>query len=127
MAPPTALLMRPYVAALPAELLEAAKLDGASEVRIFLQVVMPVALLTISGVIVMNVISLWREPTLASTQLVDPASKTLPVGLLAFQGQYGTNLGVEFAGLLLAAAPMIVLYFFFSRKVTSGMSIGVLQ
>jgi ABC-type glycerol-3-phosphate transport system permease component len=125
--PSTALLMRPYFAAVPAELIEAAKLDGATETRTFIQVILPIAFPTILGVIVINIIWLWSELLLASVLLVTPDSKTLPVGLLAFQGQYSTNLGVQFAGLLLAAAPLVILYFIFSRRVTEGMSAGVFK
>jgi ABC-type glycerol-3-phosphate transport system permease component len=127
MVPPTTLLMRPYFAAIPVELTEAAKIDGASEFRTFLQVVLPIAFPTILGVIVINVISIWSELAIASTLLVTPESKTLPVGLLAFKGEYSTNLGVQAAGLLLASAPLLILYFIFSRRVTDGMQAGVFK
>lgn len=127
MIPPTALLMRPYFAAVPAELIEAAKIDGAGEARTFLQVVLPMAFPTILGIIVVNIIWVWGELSIAIVLLVSPQSKTLPVGLLAFQGQYVTNLGVQAAGLLLAAAPMVLLYFIFSQRITQGMSAGVLK
>jgi len=127
MIPPTALLMRPYFAAVPAELFEAAKLDGAGEARTFIQVILPVVFPTLFGVIVINVIWVWSELALASVLLVTSSSKTLPVGLLAFKGQYSTELGVQFAGLLLGAAPLLALYFFFSRRITEGMAGGMLK
>ena len=127
MLPPTVLLMRPYFAAIPAEMIEAAELDGASQARTFLQVVLPVAFPTILGVIVINVIWVWSELQLGSVLLVSADSKTLPVGLLAFQGQFATNLGVQGAGLFLGAAPMVLIYFIFSRRITEGLQAGIFR
>jgi raffinose/stachyose/melibiose transport system permease protein len=127
MVPTTTLLMRPYFTSVPAELIEAATIDGAGEVRTFLQVVLPMAMPTILGVIVINAIAIWGELTLALVLLVSAGNKTLPVGLLAFQGQYFTDLGVQSAGLLIASAPMILLYFVFSQRITQGMAAGALK
>ena len=74
----------------------------------------------------------WPDPwvvigAIALVLLVSPQSKTLPVGLLAFQGQYSTDLGVQAAGLFLAALPMVVLYFVFSRRITEGIATGALK
>lgn len=127
MVPPTTVMMRPYFAAVPRELIEAATLDGATEVRVFLSVVLPVVFPTVLGIIVINVIWAWSELAISLVLLISPGSKTLPVGLLTFQGEYTTNLGVQAAGLLLAAAPMVVIYFIFSRRITDGMAAGVFK
>ncbi|MEA5118625.1 MAG: carbohydrate ABC transporter permease [Propionicimonas sp.] len=127
MIPGTTILTRPYFTSIPAELIEAATIDGAGEVRTFLRVVLPLALPAISAVVLVNAIWAWSELTLALVLLISPANKTLPVGLLAFQGQYFTDLGVQSAGLLIAAAPMVILYFFFSQRITQGMSAGAIK
>ena len=124
MIPTTTVLMRPFFAAIPAEVIEAAKIDGASEARTFTRVVLPMAFPTIVGIIVINAIWVWGELTVALVLLLSPSNKTLPVGLLAFQGQYFTNLGVQSAGLIIAALPMVVLYFFFSQRITQGVAGG---
>ncbi|MEA5117123.1 MAG: carbohydrate ABC transporter permease, partial [Propionicimonas sp.] len=127
MVPTTTLLMRPYFTSIPVEILEAATIDGAGEVRTFFRVVLPMALPTLLGVIIINTISVWGELTLALVLLVSASNKTLPVGLLAFQGQYFTDMGVQSAGLLIASAPMIVLYFLFSQRITQGMAAGAMK
>jgi ABC-type glycerol-3-phosphate transport system permease component len=124
MVPPTTVMMRPFFAAFPRELIESAKLDGAREARTFLRVVLPVVFPKIIGVIIVNVIWAWSELALALVLMVTPGSKTLPVGLLAFQGEYYTNLGVQAAGLVIAAVPMVIVYSIFSRRVTEGMAAG---
>ena len=53
-----------------------------------------------------------------------PGSKTLPVGLLLFQGQYFTDRGAQFAGLVLATIPVVALYAVFQRQITQGFSLG---
>lgn len=127
MVPPTTVMMRPFFASIPRELVESAMIDGAGEVRTFLRIVLPIGLPSIGGVILINVIWAWSELALALVLLVTPSNKTLPVGLLAFQGQYFTDLGVQAAGLLLAALPMVLLYFVFSRRITAGMAAGALR
>lgn len=124
MVPPTTLLLRPYFAAIPAELIEAAWIDGATEARSFRHIVFPLARPSIFGVLIVNAIWVWSELAFATVLLTSPESKTVPVGLLAFKGQYTQEIGVQFAGLVIAALPMVVIYLIFANRVTDGMASG---
>ncbi len=124
MIPPTALLMRPHFAAVPLDLIEAAELDGAGETDVFRRVMLPITLPSLGGVALLNLLWVWSELAFAIVLLVTPASKTLPVGLLAFQGEHSTDIGVQMAGFVMAIAPMVAIYLVFSRRLTDGIGTG---
>ncbi|MGP4033658.1 carbohydrate ABC transporter permease [Pseudarthrobacter sp. 1C304] len=120
--PLATLLLRPFFASIPIELSEAAQLDGAGQIRTFFAVYLPLAWPAILSVFIIELIGFWSEFGIALVLLTERESKTLPVGLLAFKGEFFTDLGVQFAGLLLAAAPLVVIYFFFSKRIMAGLS-----
>ncbi|MFF2390564.1 carbohydrate ABC transporter permease [Agromyces sp. NPDC058104] len=120
--PLATLLLRPFFASIPAELSEAAQLDGAGQVRTFTAIYLPLAWPAILSVLIIELIGFWSEFGIAIVLLTVRESKTLPIGLLAFKGEFFTDLGVQFAGLLLAAAPLVVIYFIFSKRIMAGLS-----
>ena len=67
---------------------------------------------------------IWGETQVAIVLLQDPLSRTIPVGLLAFRGQFSTNTGGIFAGLAIATIPVIILYLLFHRSVAKGVALG---
>jgi hypothetical protein len=56
-----------------------------------------------------------------------PESKTLPVGLLGFQGQYFTDIGVQSSGLVMATVPIVVVFLIFQKHITKGLTLGALK
>lgn len=67
---------------------------------------------------------IWGETQLSIVLLQSPSSRTVPVGLLDFQGQFGNNMGAIFAGLTLSTVPLIVIYLVFQRSITKGVALG---
>jgi ABC-type glycerol-3-phosphate transport system permease component len=125
--PTTAVIMRAFFDAFPPELLEAARVDGASEIRTFARIVLPLTRGGLLGVLVLSIVYIWGEVELAVIMLTLPQAQTVAVGMLSFQGQYFTNEGALFAGLTLASLPLIVLYAIFQRYVTRGLAAGALK
>lgn len=125
--PMAAVLMKAYFAGFPLDLIEAAKVDGASEQRAFLSIVLPMSRGTLVAVGLVQGISLWNELALAAVLLVAPGSRTLTIGLALFQGQQVVDRAGQFATLMLMITPIVVLYVVFERRVTEGMRLGALK
>ncbi len=125
--PTTVILMRAYFVSFPLDLVESARLDGLSEMGAFWRVVLPLSQGPLIGVTVVNLLFVWSELALAVVLLLTPDGKTLPVGLTAFKGQYATDFGVQFAGLVIATAPVVLIYILFQRFITRGVALGAMR
>ncbi|MGH3438635.1 MAG: carbohydrate ABC transporter permease [Sciscionella sp.] len=125
--PFTVFLLTGFFRSLPDELEEAAALDGASPVRSFWQVMMPLARSGLIIVFVLNVISMWNETLLGLVFLQSDKKFTLSISLLNFLAtmQYsGQRYGVLFAGVAILVLPMLALYLWLGRRIIEGMTLG---
>ncbi|MCO6007993.1 carbohydrate ABC transporter permease [Actinoallomurus purpureus] len=127
MTPTIALIMRSVFAAVPRELLEAAKIDGYGEFAALLRVVLPISKGGFISVSLLGLIFVWSEVQFAVVLLTRPQNRTLSVGLLSFQGQFVSDQGAFFAGLVIATFPIVLLFLFFQRYVTSGITLGAIK
>ena len=127
MTPTIALIMRSVFAAVPRELLEAAKIDGYGELAALLRVVLPVSKGGFVSVTLLGLIFVRSEVQFGVVLLSRPQDRTLSVGLLSFQGQFVSDQGAFFAGLVIATFPIVILFLLFQRYVTSGITLGALK
>ncbi|WP_314177170.1 carbohydrate ABC transporter permease [Streptomyces winkii] len=125
--PTIALIMRSVFAAVPRELLEAAKIDGCGEFAALLRVVLPISRGGFISVSMLGLIFVWSEVQFGVVLLTRPQNRTLSVGLLSFQGQFVSDQGAFFAGLAMATFPVVILFLIFQRYVTSGITLGALK
>lgn len=114
-----------FLKGLPVELEEAACVDGANIFQTFFKIICPLvqpATVTIAIYIFLNA---WNEFTLANVLVgSDPGLKTLPLGVLFFQGQFTTDWGGMGATMVIASLPAVLVYAFFSEQVEKAMTIG---
>lgn len=127
MTPTIALIMRSVFAAVPRELLEAAKIDGCGEFAALLRVVLPISKGGFISVSMLGLIFVWSEVQFGVVLLTRPQNRTLSVGLLSFQGQFVSDQGAFFAGLTIATFPIVILFLIFQRYVTNGITLGALK
>jgi raffinose/stachyose/melibiose transport system permease protein len=120
-------LLKVYLDALPAELFDAARVDGAGDLRIYLQIAVPLLRPGIATVAVFSALSCWNEFLLALLYIQDESLKTIPTGLLAFSSRYVTDYGLLFSALSIITLPMIVIYMVFNRQVVAGITAGSLK
>lgn len=120
-------LLKTYMDSLPKELFEAARMDGAGDVRTLFQVVMPLMVPGIATVAVFSILSTWNEFLLAILYVADDGLRTIPAGLLAFTGKYSTDYPTLFAALSIITIPMIAIYVVFHRQVIAGVTEGSVQ
>ncbi|MBB3113772.1 raffinose/stachyose/melibiose transport system permease protein [Paenibacillus phyllosphaerae] len=113
-----------YMKSIPREVEEAACMDGANIFRLFIQVIVPMVMPAIATVAIFQYLNNWNEFTLAYILITDEMMKTLPLGLLFFQGTYSTDWGGMGAVMTMASLPMVILYLFFSEQVERAMTVG---
>ena len=122
--PFSVLLLRAAFRSFPRELLEAARVDGAGELRLFFQVVLPVLRGPVAGVAVVNAIGIWSELLFSYVLLTEPSRQTLPAAIIAYQGVFLTDYRLLYAGLVISVAPVLVFYALMSRSIRKGVSAG---
>jgi ABC-type glycerol-3-phosphate transport system permease component len=115
-------LARQYFLSVPDELLEAARIDGASEFRIFWRVVLPLAKPLIAVLVIFTFMWRWNEFAWPLIVLKDQASYTVPVGLLLLRGQYSTDYNHLMAMTLVSLLPMLVIFLLFQRYFVEGVA-----
>lgn len=117
-------LLKGYLDTLPRELFEAARIDGAGDFRMLLQIVLPLMRPGLATVATFSILSCWNEFLLAMLYIQDEDLRTIPIGLLAFTGKYSTDYPTLFAALSIITIPMIGIYVVFHRQVINGITEG---
>ena len=121
-------LFRTYFDALPAELVDAARIDGCNHFQAFLHVLLPLARPIIATVSIFTFVGAWNEFFLALVFIHDPSLATLPLGLQAFFiNQYQTQFPQLFATLIVSIAPIVVVYLLLQRQFMAGLTAGAIQ
>lgn len=117
-------LLKVYLDGLPEELFEAARIDGAGDIRIFRSVAAPLLRPGLATVAIFSALAAWNEFLLALLYIQDDELKTIPTGLLAFSSRYQTDYQLLFAALSIVTIPMIVIYIVFNRHIVDGITAG---
>ncbi|MGO4534690.1 carbohydrate ABC transporter permease [Leifsonia sp. 2MCAF36] len=123
--PFTVFLMRAYMLDLPREVDEAASIDGASRAATFWRIILPMSMPIVATTIVLNVLQNWNEYLFAMIFTSGSGVQTLPVGLADMMSKNGTQYPVVFAGMVMAALPMVILFFVCQRYFVRGLAGGV--
>jgi len=116
------LILRGFMKGIPKDIDEAAYLDGCNKWQMFLHVILPIVKPAIATLFITDFLSTWNEYLLASVIINDNAMKTVPVGLMTFVGEHGTDYGYLCAGVLIAIIPVMIVYLFFQRYFVEGMA-----
>lgn len=126
--PFTVFLLTAFFRSLPAELEEAAALDGASPNATFWRITLPLAKGGIVTAFVLAVIAHWNETLLAITLLQSTQKYTLPLAIISFvqrQTYAGADWGGLFAGLVIVVLPLVIIYVWVGRRLTEGLTLGM--
>lgn len=115
-------LARQFMLAIPTELLEAARVDGAGTGRIFWSIVLPLCRPLLAVLTLLSLMYQWNDFLWPLIVLRDPALFTLPIGLQFLQGQYLTDYGALMAMTLISVAPLVVLFLVFQRYFVQGLA-----
>ena len=125
--PATVFILTGFLRSLPKELEDSARMDGASELRIMIDIMVPLIspALVIAGIY--SAAPIWNDFFFPLIFIQSPEWKTLAQGLTSFFGEYSINYGVLYAGLSLASLPMILIFIVQSRRFIAGMTAGALK
>jgi multiple sugar transport system permease protein len=116
-------LLRQYMLSIPDQLLEAARIDGASEFRIFWSVVLPLCTPALAANAIFTFQGAWEDFFWPLIIMSSPEKLTAPVGLALFVVQNRTSWTLLFAGSVIATLPMIVVFIIFQRQFVQGISL----
>jgi ABC-type glycerol-3-phosphate transport system permease component len=120
-------LMTAFFKALPDELLEAARMDGASIHRIFVQVLLPLCRPALATLCIFNILFVWNEFVFALLLLQADTVKTLTVGVLQMQGRFFHDYPAFMAGLLITSLPVVGVYLVFQRHLVRAIVAGAIK
>lgn len=114
-----------FIRALPTEYEEAAEVDGAGAVTTFFRIVFPMMRAITGTVVILNAINIWNDFFTPRLYLSGSGTQTLTVSLYSYVGQYGSNWPLIFGGLIIASAPILILFFLLQRFVIQGFAGGL--
>jgi raffinose/stachyose/melibiose transport system permease protein len=123
--PFTVFLYTGFIRALPREYEAAALVDGASNLQAFTRIVFPLLRPITGTVVILNAVFIWNDFFTPLLYLGGSTHETVPVRIFAFVGQFTSNYGLVFAGLSLAAVPILVVFLLLQRYVIRGFVSGV--
>ena len=123
--PFTTFLIRAYLIDMPRDVDEAAAIDGASRTQIFWHIIMPMCRPILVSAALLQALFAWNEFAFALVFISNADLKTLPVGLMDMQSRLLTDWPVQFAGLTMAALPMIILFLIGQRQFLRGLTEGM--
>lgn len=121
------MILRGFFTAIPAELQDAAYIDGCNAFDFFWRVLLPLAKPALAAVAALTMIISWNDLLVPLVVLNNDKFWTLPLGTMQFQGQYGQDLSLVSAFVALSALPTIIFYLFAERQIVSGLTAGAVK
>ena len=123
----TVYILEGFFAQIPQDLFDAARMDGYSDLEIFWRITLPVGLPAVVTTVILNGTILWNEFLYAVVLLTEDSRRTLPLGIMHFMGGHQLDVGMVATGLMIAIAPIILLYALFSEALVKGMTAGAVR
>lgn len=118
-------ILTTFFRGLPRELEQAARIDGAGDFRVFGRIMLPLVRPALATVALFQFVQLWNDFFYPLVLLRTSDKYTIPVGMTRFFGQYQTDLGAVFAGLVIATLPLIILFLFATKQIVRGLVAGM--
>ncbi|MGE4583857.1 MAG: carbohydrate ABC transporter permease [Sphaerochaeta sp.] len=116
-----------YIKSIPDALVESARIDGATYLKIFATIIVPMAAPVGVTVAILTVTGTWNEFMLINILTSSDVLKSLPVGVQKFAGALSSDFGKQFAALVIGLVPMLVFYLFFRKEITKGVAAGAVK
>ena len=125
--PGTILILRGFFSTIPRELDEAAAIDGCSPAGFFVRVLLPLMRPALAAVVVLTMVASWNNFLLPLLVLNSEQLYTLPLGIMQFQGQFGTDWSRVLAFVSVALVPTIGFYLLAERQIIAGLTAGAVK
>lgn len=122
---PTVLwMLRGFMQSIPESLEEAGQIDGAGNLRIMFQLIIPLAKPGIAAAAVVAFVAVWNDFLIAATMVSSDSKRLISVGLYNYLSQYGIEWGELTAAVMVAIIPMVILFVLMEKRIVSGLSAG---
>jgi raffinose/stachyose/melibiose transport system permease protein len=116
-----------YIRDIPDEMEESAVIDGCGHLRIYWNIILPIARPVMMTIMIITFLNNWNEFIFVFLFTSSLALRSLSVGLLMFAGPYTKNYAMQFAAMVIASLPMICMYFIFRKPMVRGMVAGAVK
>ena len=120
-------LVEGFVRTIPVALEEAAAIDGSSFSYTLWHIIFPICKPILTTVAIIQIFGCWNEFSFALVLIKDVSLQTVPLALTQFKGQFASDYPKQMAAMLITMAPVVVLYFAFSREIIKGMVAGAVK
>lgn len=120
-------LMRQYIEAVPDELMDAARIDGASELRIFHSVVIPLVRPALGVVAILTFVGTWNDFLWPLIVLQDSSKYLLAIGIATMDGPFDVEIGAIMAASFLSTLPILVIFVLMQRQIIAGLTQGAIR
>ena len=120
-------LMKQFSEGIPGELIEAARIDGASELKTFNSIVVPMVKPGIGALAIFTFINNWNDYFMQLIMLSSTKHLTISLGIAKLQAENSTDFGLIMAGATLAAAPILMIFLAFQKYFTQGIAMGAVK
>jgi multiple sugar transport system permease protein len=122
--PFTVFLMTSYYRAVPAEIVDAARIDGNTVYGVYRRIMLPMGAPALLSVGILNSLFCWNDVLISLLMMPSADHRTLMVGVTSLRGQYSDDIPTFAAGVLIAAVPVLVTYLFLQRQIADGVTAG---
>ncbi len=120
-------ILHGFFSAVPKELSEAARIDGAGHFTIFRRIFLPVSLPVLSALFILDFVATWNEFAMALVILQAQDMWTLPLGMMNFQSQFQSDYGQLNAAIVMTVLPAAIVYLMFQRYFIAGLTTGAVK
>lgn len=120
-------LVQSYMKSVPIEIEEAAHIDGSSFTRTVFSIILPVCMPILATIAIIQFFACWNEFSFALTLISGDNLRTVPLGLTLLKGQFTQDYPRLMTSMIISMAPIMVLYFMFSKQIMKGMTAGAVK
>ncbi len=120
-------LLKQFSEGIPTEMVEACRIDGASEWRTFTDVMFPMIKPGVGALAIFTFISAWNDYFMQLIMLTSTKNLTVSLGVATMQGESSTDFGILMAGSALASVPIIIIFVIFQKYFTKGIAMGAVK
>jgi multiple sugar transport system permease protein len=120
-------MMRQFMHSIPNDLIDAARVDGASEWGIFFRIILPLSTAALAALGIFTFTWSWDDFLWPLVIIDEPQRYTLPLGLSQLRGRFGTDVATSMAGAMVAVLPVLIVYLFAQRRFVEGITLSGLK
>jgi multiple sugar transport system permease protein len=120
-------MLKSFFEQIPDSIRESAKLDGATEWTIFWKLMLPIAKPGIGALFILNFVTFWNDYLWQLLMARSKSMNTLTVGVAGLMQEINPNIGLRVAGATIAAVPMVIIFIFFQKYFTKGITAGAVK